>query len=835
MTPDRSQFLNPYTFVPAFDRAGDSMPEPLRDGPGPTHDRLHDDQPRWTGRIGVCLTVHTPLLLLDTAAATTTGVAGHLSYPARTRQGRPDLPPTAVKGMLRAAYEAITNSRFGVFDSDTRPVGYRPPVADSQGCVPVRLEQRGNQLVAVLLYGSPNPDGQAEPDDRAAPRNRDSNPIQSAAWLPAYCRDRRHQPEPGRRGACTDPTCHIVRYPDDGGVPEHGDEVVARLELMQHYHRKGNSGQPDFRYWRVRSMVRAKDSHTPPPVTPSQVNASQGLSSHRTYSLPVAGTALKTVRGWVHITNRNSANKHDERVFFADPEHAAEPTNTVVARRIDDGCRQRWKRLIASYRDAHREQDIHVRRAGAQPQDWISNAPGETAWSPHLYDDARTALQHGLLCYAQLDQRTGQIDLVPVQSSRQVYAVTARDLLPRSLHPASTIDELSPADRLFGWVAPQAGATPPAAYRGRLRVGPIDCLEDADTAIRSFAPPGLALSILGQPKPQQGRFYLADSSTAPNTPLSSKWEKNDWYVERRGLRGRKVYWHHAGTTDAADNTYWEPELRGDTDPTQKWVTNKPDTTNGKSKVTLRHREYLATRESTGDKSPLVDNNRAFSTTGQQQRTNQNRSITGWVTPDTHFRFTLDVRDLDQYELGALIWLLSLPDNHFHRLGLGKPLGFGSVRLDIEHGTSQLWSTDQWRRHYRSLCARRPAPDTRTIIVDAERAFRELAGLPTAEPTVAGEPVDTSPQPTGEPSPVGAAIDAFLAAARGHAHLPVHYPRIRPDDMDKGSPVPPNPAGQAYEWFSENECQKNRQIKGGVPLPAATAPDPALRTTAPEGQ
>lgn len=40
-------------------------------------------------------------------------------------------------------------------------------------------------------------------------------------------------------------------------------------------------------------------------------------------------------------------------------------------------------------------------------------------------------------------------------------------------------------------------------------------------------------------------------------------------------------------------------------------------------------------------------------------------------------------NLSAVELGALAWLLSLPKEHFFRFGGGKPLGFGSVRLDLE--------------------------------------------------------------------------------------------------------------------------------------------------------
>ena len=96
-------FLNPYTFIPAFPR--ENLPEPLHDTAPPARNHLRPEA--WTGRIPVTLTVETPLLLLDTSRyRSLDDEPGHHVYPVRLRDGRPHLPATTVKGMLRAAYEA---------------------------------------------------------------------------------------------------------------------------------------------------------------------------------------------------------------------------------------------------------------------------------------------------------------------------------------------------------------------------------------------------------------------------------------------------------------------------------------------------------------------------------------------------------------------------------------------------------------------------------------------------------------------------------------------------------------------------------------------------------
>ena len=81
----------------------------------------------------------------------------------------------------------------------------------------------------------------------------------------------------------------------------------------------------------------------------------------------------------------------------------------------------------------------------------------------------------------------------------------------------------------------------------------------------------------------------------------------------------------------------------------------------------------------------------------QRRDRQNRSIKAWVKPKVKFEFDIDVINLSQVELGALLWLLDMPSGHYHRLGGGKPLGFGSVRLKVV--SADLDVGENWGKRY----------------------------------------------------------------------------------------------------------------------------------------
>ena len=120
--------------------------------------------------------------------------------------------------------------------------------------------------------------------------------------------------------------------------------------------------------------------------------------------------------------------------------------------------------------------------------------------------------------------------------SRKLYEKTPLDLLLSSLRPATKIEKLSPADRVFGWVSqdPGPGGGEPA-YRGQLRVGPVTCT----TADAMAAIPGSkrTLAILAQPKPQQGRFYLGQA----NGPAGPKGRDKEaaGYGGANGSAGRR--------------------------------------------------------------------------------------------------------------------------------------------------------------------------------------------------------------------------------------------------------------------------------------------------------
>ena len=605
---------------------------------------------------------------------------------------------------MRSAYEIVTNSRYGCFSNSDR-LAYRMMPREALELIPAIIESGAgpNGLAARLYTGTstPTPRGPRGP--------------MYAAMLTLYHGNRT--------------TCH-------GGNPKTGAEVKA--EIVRRTHRRGYS------FWKAVQVCPATASLTP------------------------SGTPqTRSITGHVLITNQNMRNKHDERIFFG-------ATSTFP---IDKDVKEAWRMRIKSYRDAHSENDIFGRR-GARNEPWkkIGNNPGQTAWSPHQYQDSAhqdvwcndphgratthdaLELQTGDMVYARCefdsnDNIMGIKDLFPVMISRELYANSPADLLDCSLKPAKARKELSPADRLFGWV-PQGQETD-EGYKSRLRVVCKD--GPRPEIIQNFDGGNLPLTILGQPKPAQGRFYVADEKGAQHG--LDKTDAGYEASQGKHLRGRKQYWHHKGLeahqqANEPAKGYWHPSTE---DRTQ-------DKQNG------RYQEY---------RRPDDEN-------GQQQKDPQNRSITGWIKPGTAFKVSLYVQNLQSEEVGALLWLLSLPDDHYFKLGYGKPLGFGSLRVEIDEKRYvdeclPLGTGTDWKKYYAIFDTFPPSALDENQRNTCIQAFKM-----SVKTAYRGHPdFDNLPF-----------IADFLQILRGPIEdAPIHYPRLERK---------PNPDGENFRWFTENE-------------------------------
>jgi CRISPR-associated protein (TIGR03986 family) len=695
-----ANFHNPYNFVPALPR--DSVTGYLGDCQPVGHQAYMDD--RWSGTIAVKLTTKTPLLIPD--AAVSEDKNGHKTYGLRMLGDKPDLPLTSVKGMLRSAYEAVTNSRLSVFVKHDERLAYRSPASGSNNFYPAIVAQRkdGSKILRIL---------------------------EGEGLLGRVGRLPRYRKSPGANEWDKGESEFGLCYEGTTALPLYRDAVWVRLN-------PGHQYETDI-------PTKIRDQLSKKPLLDNVVTR---IKKREKDSLPPGDGDWR--KGWVYITGANINGKIYERVFL-EPEEGRAPTV-----RVDDRLERLWTELITDYQEQKQHKKDITNRSLQNPprsaQDYLGKEPGKTAYSRHIYTSKAKHLTKGTLCYVQLQDDHDMehlsprdvVALLPVTISRRLYDTSPASLLDRSLHPANSMTELSPSDRVFGWVRQngQGVKTQDAtgAYKGQLRLHGMECVS-ADP-VQSFGDEGFPLAILGQPKPQQARFYAAKNKKGE--ALEQRVSKEEGYQEEsQGLRGRKVYPHHQNLPDG----HWDHPER---DRTQQ--DNKG-----------HYQEYRRPQKS-----------------GKEQRDDQNRSIKAWVKPDREFRFKIDVENLSDVELGALLYLLSLPPDHYHRLGGGKPLGFGSVRLEWDADQTDLRRGKDWRCFYSSLLAIQDA-DPKSKLADLDGAIAAYR-----------EAVSTSYRSRFEKVSF---IAAFEKSTLGYGK-PVHYPRTT---------LEPKPDGESFKWFVDNEA------------------------------
>lgn len=226
---------------------------------------------------------------------------------------------------------------------------------------------------------------------------------------------------------------------------------------------------------------------------------------------------------------------------------------------------------------------------------------------------------------------------------------TPKDFIPEELRDATHTDL---AEAIFGYVGEKKLQERQQAWAGRVFVHDAH-LQTGQSDWQLQEEP-ITPKTLGSPKPTTFQHYLVQRNPDPfqagrtrdGRPRYRK-ELSD-YTAQPGvdsvIRGHKLYWHR-GNVSAAQIDEDQEKIKPPEEDTQH---------------------------------------------------TQIRPVRSGVS----FAFSIRFENLSQVELGALLWVLTLPGEdgkeYRHKLGMGKPLGMGSVHLQPELGIS-----DRIQR-YRSL-------------------------------------------------------------------------------------------------------------------------------------
>jgi hypothetical protein len=261
----------------------------------------------------------------------------------------------------------------------------------------------------------------------------------------------------------------------------------------------------------------------------------------------------------------------------------------------------------------------------------------ECAW---LLDYANQTGQGNIWWYRE---HSGQKGVVVDfgRNFRYKGAYHPRQALAEWYLPCNDPGRLCPCCALFGMVdegqdESVEGEGQVRALAGRVAVGPGHWI-GGESQLFTVSDP----KILGAPKMSCRSFYLEPSAGGFDVTRDEFVRLNNGRLVPNPVRGRKFYWHHSGLTSSFQTpTEWQ--------------------------------HYLNRRDKPGSGGPR-----------RPPETNQN-AVLEVLMPKARFEFAVEFEGLNRFELGLLFWSLVLPDvpNGAHHLGLGKPIGLGSVVLSI---------------------------------------------------------------------------------------------------------------------------------------------------------
>lgn len=227
------------------------------------------------------------------------------------------------------------------------------------------------------------------------------------------------------------------------------------------------------------------------------------------------------------------------------------------------------------------------------------------------------------LVYFMADGREAK-SISRVEVPRIKYEKSRRDLLPDEYRACKDSSNLCAACRLFGFVSKDK-ETADEAIAGRVSFS--DAIHAGGSGeMKDYQ----SIKVLGTPHPTSYNFYLID----PSDPKTVRNYDGSKVISERGktdsdqkgeveIRGRKFYYHNANSDDMGKYLH-----SGDSPPARLRSQVKP------------------------------------------------------VLRDNIFRFKIRFRNLSKFELGMLLYCLKLEGNLRHKLGMGKPIGFGTVKIVI---------------------------------------------------------------------------------------------------------------------------------------------------------
>jgi len=206
--------------------------------------------------------------------------------------------------------------------------------------------------------------------------------------------------------------------------------------------------------------------------------------------------------------------------------------------------------------------------------------------------------------------------------------------------------------------------------------------------------------ILASPKPTAFQLYL-EQPKEENTGLK---ELKHWDDKDALIRGYKLYWHRETPDNESKYSWKEPKIEINYDDFIKFLKE--------ANISLDKSVILSSKNIVKDNKKIIINclyeklpieeKKELKEYLLWEKTKAQYTVIKPIKRNIKFKSRIRFENLTEEELGALLFALDLPENHYHKIGMGKPLGLGSIEIkpalsliDRKERYTSLFKGDTW--------------------------------------------------------------------------------------------------------------------------------------------
>lgn len=607
----------------------------------------------WSGSIRFSITAKTPLVYgsVDEDTSAISVPTTTIKDKGKTTRTVPILPATMVKGMLSNAYERVTSSRLRVFGDYSEPLTYRMDSAECQQMIPALVlpQQKKVHLLTGTHPRLTTTDDikiQHQPHRNSAgqPQKTHSTPILMAATL---------RTNPGKETKFAPNMTYEKLL--NMTKPKEG-ETYRKIHFDAKLVCNGR-----YAYWFIYALYEDNEEHTRVPIFDE--NMLTGDDLHESLTHQAGYTYFTTDPADLEDHKTIYDKKMSERVFFSEGKPPVVTYTKAATEHLSPI--DRYFITIASYLENWNDEVKRDPKTERTPNRFVRQYPLIVS----------NQLKPFFAYAITIRNRSGEeiLDtLLPVSIGRNTYQTSPLALAKHTnAAPAQFTSELSPADRLFGYVSQLDKSTStddsPSSLKGRIFITNVTYSSGKGVGklCRRLRP-------LLSPRPSSARRFLtrADGSNINSTNANVR---------------RAQYFSHDPEQTLGATTY----------PVDRNAWDNVDEKTGFPKKALRR---------ASDSLNLTSEVRLF------------------VEAGTKFDVMMRFETLTEFELSWLLWILDpanlVPRNKrkshksfspsnkvgYLRLGTGKPLGLGIVEVTLSPDGLQASKTAANNRDTPSLCS-----------------------------------------------------------------------------------------------------------------------------------